>query len=133
MEKNKPTPPAELITLLKTHSFPGNIRELQSMIIDSVSRHDSGVLSLQAFRAHIKGGQSGQAAGAVSSPARSRPSPPIAFPGPELPTIKQATDLLVKEAMQRANYNQSIAAGLLGISQQALSKRLKKERSKSET
>jgi DNA-binding protein Fis len=29
--------------------------------------------------------------------------------------------------MQRANGNQSIAAGMLGISQQALSKRLKKE------
>jgi len=44
--------------------------------------------------------------------------------------IKQATDLLVREAMQRANGNQSIAAGMLGISQQALSKRLKKEREK---
>lgn len=47
--------------------------------------------------------------------------------GPELPSIKQATDLLIREAMQRANGNQSIAAGMLGISQQALSKRLKKE------
>jgi DNA-binding protein Fis len=32
--------------------------------------------------------------------------------------------------MQRAGGNQSIAAGMLGISQQALSKRLKKEREK---
>ncbi|MDX1777614.1 MAG: helix-turn-helix domain-containing protein, partial [Thermodesulfobacteriota bacterium] len=54
----------------------------------------------------------------------------IVFPGPELPTIKQATDLLVREAMQRADGNQSIAAGMLGISQQALSKRLKKEKKK---
>jgi DNA-binding protein Fis len=55
-------------------------------------------------------------------------SPAIAFPGLQLPTIKQATDFLVREAMNRASGNQSIAAGMLGISQQALSKRLRKER-----
>ncbi len=128
LDRRKPTAPPELVTLLKTYAFPGNIRELQSMIIDAVSRHKSGVLPLQTFRNHI--GNS-----ATSAPERnehtaiaSTESPPIVFPGPQLPTIKQATDLLVHEAMQRANGNQSIAAGMLGISQQALSKRLRKER-----
>jgi len=63
----------------------------------------------------------------AQSPNTSGESPSIVFAGPELPSIKQATDLLIREAMQRANGNQSIAAGMLGISQQALSKRLKKE------
>ncbi len=45
-----------------------------------------------------------------------------------LPTIKQAADLLVAEAMRRSGGNQSLAAGLLGISHQALSKRLKKQK-----
>jgi DNA-binding protein Fis len=49
----------------------------------------------------------------------------------KLPSIKQATDLLVVEAMRRTGGNQSIAAGLLGISQQALSKRLKKKKKNS--
>ena len=66
----------------------------------------------------------------MQSPNAFGESTSIVFAGPELPTIKQATDLLVREAMQRANGNQSIAAGMLGISQQALSKRLKKEREK---
>ena len=129
LDKKKPTPPLELFTLFETHSFPGNIRELQSMIIDAVSRHDSGVLSLQTFRAHIK---RSRPEGKAESPPASDVSgtlPLIAFPGTELPTIKQATNMLVREAMQRSNGNQSIAAGLLGISQQALSKRLKKEQS----
>ncbi|MCD6384667.1 helix-turn-helix domain-containing protein, partial [Candidatus Sumerlaeota bacterium] len=43
-----------------------------------------------------------------------------------LPTLKEATRLLIQEAMRRAQGNQSIAARLLGISQQALSKRLKR-------
>ncbi|WP_217645485.1 helix-turn-helix domain-containing protein [Oceanisphaera psychrotolerans] len=43
-----------------------------------------------------------------------------------LPTLQQAGELLVAEAMRRAQGNQSLASRLLGISQPALSKRLKK-------
>ena len=100
------------------------------MIIDAVSRHKSGVLSLQAFRSHIGRSQPENTGRANHAPEASKKSPSIVFAGPELPTIKQAADFLVQEAMKRANGNQSIAAGLLGISQQALSKRLKKEREK---
>ncbi len=128
--KKKPTPSPELHTLLKNYSFPGNIRELKSMIIDAVSRHKSGVLSLQAFRSHIKRSQPDKTGKARHHSDATRKSPSIIFPEPDLPTIKQATDLLVREAMQRSNGNQSIAAGMLGISQQALSKRLKKDREK---
>ena len=125
--KKKPTPSPELFTLLKTYSYPGNIRELQSMIIDAVTRHKSGVLSLEAFRSHIGRNQSKNPEQAKQPPADTKKSPQVIYPGPELPTIKEATDLLVREAVQRANGNQSIAAGMLGISQQALSKRLKKK------
>ena len=124
--KKRPTPPPELVTLLKTYDFPGNIRELQSMIIDAVSRHDTGVLSMQAFRAHINQSHLDKSDRDDQLYQNAAQAPLIVFPGQTLPTIKQASNLLVKEAMQRANGNQSIAAGLLGISQQALSKRLKK-------
>jgi DNA-binding protein Fis len=42
-----------------------------------------------------------------------------------VPTLQQAGHLLIDEAMHRSAGNQSIAARLLGISQPALSKRLK--------
>ena len=42
-----------------------------------------------------------------------------------LPTLSNMADLLVDEAMKRASNNQSLAARMLGISQPALSKRLK--------
>jgi DNA-binding NtrC family response regulator len=121
MKKKKPTPPKELFTLLKTYSFPGNIRELRAMVFDAVSRHKSKILSLDVFKAHI----------AREQESRAMPMKPMideAFPFKhlrELPTIRQSTHMLVAEAMRRANGNQSIASRMLGISQPALSKRLK--------
>lgn len=120
VNKKKPTPPKELFTLLRTYSFPGNVRELRSMIFDAVSRHTSKILSLEAFKSHIarKGDR------AVLSKSEPEKTPLISFFG-ELPTLKEGTELIVAEALKRSNGNQSAAARLLGISQQALSKRLK--------
>ena len=48
-----------------------------------------------------------------------------------LPPITESVDMLVDEAVRRAKGNQSIAARMLGISQPALSKRLKQRSSPS--
>ncbi len=122
--KKKPTPPDELYTLLSTYCFPGNIRELQSMIFDAVSRHKSKVLSMDVFKEHIQREQESRSPRKI--PKGVDLSQPLYITG-DFPTIKDATLWLVGEAMKRAKGNQSIAAGMLGISQQALSKRLKKE------
>ena len=45
-----------------------------------------------------------------------------------IPTLTAAVDQLIAEAMRRADNNQSIASRMLGISQPALSKRLKLQR-----
>ena len=45
-----------------------------------------------------------------------------------LPSLAEADKLLISEAMLRARGNQTMAARLLGISQPALSKRLKSSR-----
>jgi DNA-binding protein Fis len=47
-----------------------------------------------------------------------------------LPTLKKIEQLLIDEALNRSNGNQSIAALSLGISRQALNKRLKKANQK---
>jgi len=123
LDKKKSTPPAELITLLSTYHFPGNIRELESMIFDAVSSHQSGKLSMDVFKAHI----SRKHPIAPVDPAESPPQKGtlISF-SHQLPTLKQIEQLLIDEAMKRASGNQSIAALSLGISRQALNKRLKK-------
>jgi DNA-binding NtrC family response regulator len=126
LNKKKPSVPESLLTLLKTYPFPGNVRELQTLVFDAVSQHKSGILSLDVFKAHIKRHQNreGGEPNRVESPPEGGVQP-LTF-AKRLPTIKQAVHLLVTEAMRRADGNQTIAANLLGISQQALSKRLKK-------
>lgn len=133
LNKKKPTPPDTLFTLLNTYHFPGNVRELQAMVFDAVSTHKGGVLSLNVFKTHIQAHmkrEKGATAGTQEACALAEDSAaesPLTF-GSRLPTIKEATRLLVAEAMKRAKGNQSVAASILGISQQALSKRLKSEK-----
>ncbi|MDH3567306.1 MAG: sigma 54-interacting transcriptional regulator, partial [Desulfobacteraceae bacterium] len=49
LKKKVPTPPKELYELLATYSFPGNVRELESMIHDAVSIHSAKILSLDSL------------------------------------------------------------------------------------
>ena len=118
--KKKPTPPPELSVLLSTYSFPGNIRELRAMVYDAVSAHQGRILSMEAFRRAI-----GRTPREVK---QSREKSSLFASASELPTLSEAMELLIDEAMDRAEGNQSIASRLLGISQPALSKRLKHRR-----
>jgi DNA-binding NtrC family response regulator len=120
--KKKPTPPNELFTLLSTYHFPGNVRELQSMILDAVSSHKSGKLSMDVFRSYIR--QKQPSLDMDSKQLLQRQNVLVCF-AERLPTLKQAEQLLISEAMKRASGNQTIAAQMLGITRQALNKRLK--------
>ncbi len=121
--KKKPMPPKELLIMLDGYSFPGNIRELQSMIFDAVGNHKSGILSLETFKTHISQKQS-----TLEKEPREHLSSTSSMVTlyDRLPTLREIEEILVIEAMRRAKNNQSIAAMSLGISRQALNKRLMK-------
>jgi DNA-binding NtrC family response regulator len=125
LRKRTPTPPPELLALLAAYDFPGNIRELQTLVVDAVSRHRAGVLSMESFRGVI-----GSAARPVSpgleDPSKRNTDGFLAG----LPTLKQAEEFLVRRALEQAKGNQGIAASLLGITRQALNKRLVRKNKK---
>jgi len=120
--KKKPTLHEELITLLSNYHFPGNIRELQSMIYNAVSNHKSKKLSMDQFNAHFdQEGATGR-----TDLSRFSPKHDSRFAGSKpLPTLEQTNRLLIEEAMKRTNNNQSMAARLLGISRQRVARHLK--------
>jgi len=121
MGKKKPVPPPELFHLLTNYSFPGNVRELKSMIYDAVADHKSRVLSLERFKAHIS--QSLPSPGLLSG---FLPEEKCYSELKPLPTLKEASHSLVVEAMKRSGNNKSMAARFLGISRQRLGRYLKK-------
>jgi DNA-binding NtrC family response regulator len=122
--KKKPTPPKGLAQYLVTYCFPGNVRELRAMVFDAVSVHTDRMLSMDAFVKTIEPLRSECPAAAPGAPAR---NPFAGFD--QLPTFSDAAAFLVMEAMDRSGGNQTLAARLLGISQPALSKRLKMRQS----
>ncbi|MBI4687752.1 MAG: sigma-54-dependent Fis family transcriptional regulator [Nitrospirae bacterium] len=119
--KKKPTPPPELVTYLATYDFPGNIRELQSMVFDAVAQHKSGILSMDSFRQVIK-----KTSSYVHSVSSNIVHGIGQFSGMQghFPKLKEAEEFLINEALKRANGNQGAAASLLGLTRQALNKRL---------
>ncbi|WP_419176952.1 sigma-54-dependent transcriptional regulator [Desulfosediminicola sp.] len=117
--KKMPSYPKELIPLLENYSFPGNIREFKGMVFDAMTLHKSRMLSMDAFKRVIDG----------HAPVHDRATlqtNSVFNDEIQLPSLKEVASLLVVEAMKRSRGNQSLAARLLGISQPALSKRLKK-------
>jgi DNA-binding NtrC family response regulator len=132
LAKKAPTVPPDLYTTVRAYNYPGNIRELRSMVYDALTRHEKGVLSTQFFRDHVS--QSGGAPAELQSPDGDRDpddaphqgEPRIVFSG-RFPKLKEVEDLLIDEAMERAQGNQTVAAGLLGISQSTLSRRFAKK------
>jgi len=122
LDKKKPTPPEELIILLGAYHFPGNIRELESLIFDAVSKHTTGKISTKVFKTYIS--QKHPAFSTDSKEMVPKETSLLSF-SEQLPTLKQAEQLLISEAMKRSDGNQAIAAMHLGISRQALNRRLR--------
>jgi transcriptional regulator with PAS, ATPase and Fis domain len=118
LSKEKIAVPPELIPLLEIYDFPGNIRELRSMIFDAVSKQTEKMLSLKSFK---------EAMGKDVQVFSKKQTEELIIFKDRLPTIAQAGDILVAEAMKRAKGIRSTAAILLGISPQALGKRLNRK------
>lgn len=123
LKKKKPSYPQELIDLLSSYSFPGNIRELKAIILDSVAKHRSGILSLNSFKEYIKNKSKDLDPNLSFNTNGALVMPEISG---RFPTLKEINKFIISEAIKRSNGNQGIAASMLGITRQALNSRLKK-------
>jgi two-component system nitrogen regulation response regulator GlnG len=116
-----PAAPVALYQLLNTYHFPGNVRELEGMVFDAVARQRGATLSLQSFRRAMGLDTNTE----MISTAK---ADHLFNTEDQLPTLKEAEEALVQAALKKADGNQGIAANLLGITRQALNKRLVRAR-----
>lgn len=114
-----PSIPSELLDMLTGYDFPGNVRELEAMMVDAVSMNRSGVLPIDSFRARLG------THGTAPSPEKQVLNLAPFLAGQPFPTLCETTQFLITEAMRLAKDNQSVAARLLGISRPALNRRLR--------
>jgi len=115
--------PVALYQLLKSYSFPGNVRELEALVFDGVARHRGVTLALASFKEAISAGPDVVGGRELESEEAGLPAG-----ADRLPTLRESEDRLVEEALRRADGNQGVAAGLRGLSRQALNKRLSRRR-----
>lgn len=116
-----PNAPVALYQLLNTYDFPGNVRELEGMVFDAVARQKGATLGLHSFRTAM--GLDG-----ATEAVNIDKSQKLFGLDDKLPTLKEAEEALVQAALKKADGNQGVAANLLGITRQALNKRLIRSR-----
>jgi DNA-binding NtrC family response regulator len=111
--KNKPVPEvdSDVLKQLKSYHFPGNVRELKNMIERASILAKDNRLTVSDFPITCK-----------DHLGEKSDSPGFNIYDNEI--------YLIKDAMEQADYNQKKAADLLGISRDALIRRLRKYRIK---
>ena len=120
MQKQAPVVAQRAIALLLKHPFWGNIRELKAYLTDAVARCESGRIEESLIAERLQGTR--QARAGVATPVESL----VQLYG-HFPALDELVEHAVIEALALTDNNQSQAARLLGISRQALNKRLKKK------
>lgn len=121
MGRSVPAISREAMGLLQRHVFWGNIRELKAYISDAVARCEGGRIEEELIAERLGEG----AALPVSQVLATADNPLEALFG-HFPTFEELTDFAVDVALRSTQNNQNKAAQLLGVSRQALHKRLKK-------
>ncbi|WP_430735461.1 sigma-54-dependent transcriptional regulator [Halodesulfovibrio aestuarii] len=107
----------ELADYLSQYPFPGNIRELQNIILDCAGTCTDGIMDTARVQRLLTHSYDYQ----PESFETPLPDASVTF-GATLPTLKEVRAALIDEALTRTNNNQSSAAQLVGVTRQAISK-----------
>ncbi len=107
----------EAMDILWSLSYPGNVRELRQVLLRARAVSMDGIISKLVL----------ESLGYRGNGSTQHQNGSIVFPE-KLPTLREAVDALVREAIRRSGGKQNAAGGLIGISPQAMSKRVKNQK-----
>ena len=98
--------------LLRNYDYPGNVRELESIIAHAVIMSDDGIIRAKDLPDQVRSGH----------------RPRLALPNhsaENIPTIEEMERSLIESALERLEGNQTEAAKKLGISRSTLWRKMK--------
>lgn len=122
MNKEIPIIGDKALNLLMNHPFWGNVRELKAYIADAVARCSHGRIDEN----HLSERLAGSVAVKTQKAGSTNPLEDIFG---HFPTLEELAEYAIDTALHVTDNNQSQASQLLGVSRQALNKRLKKRTS----
>ena len=131
LRKTPPSYSPELIDTLSRYHFPGNVRELQQMIIDAVSSASTGVITSNSLgmlntkgMTHERGGRQDALELDSGLEVNKALKGILEHFNRRIPKMKDIEKLMIDEAMIRTGGNRSAVAKMLGLSRSTLIKRL---------
>lgn len=104
---------------LRRYQYPGNVRQLRAIVFESVSQCDSSLIGVEDLPHYVQ---------EAEVPGQSEGDADLVTFSSRLPSLQEARQILIDEALRRCDGNQARAARLLGISAPALNKELRKRR-----
>ncbi|MDB5977187.1 MAG: sigma-54-dependent Fis family transcriptional regulator [Nevskia sp.] len=118
----------EALRRLQAYSFPGNVRELENVLERAVTLSDgkriaAGELQL---RGDAAGNGGGPPAVQVAAPGAAAPGEPAKTGAAFEDQMEEIERRAIREALEKARYNKTKAAALLGMSFRSLRYRIKK-------
>lgn len=134
----------DAVALLKGYQFPGNVRELQAIVVDAVTNARGGTVGAATIEDYIRrhgpqtAADDGEASGAATDGAVGGGGAAGAETGKTVthvgrlwwsgpfPTLDEVSSLLIDEALRRHGGNQSAAARTLGVAQSTISRRVRR-------
>ncbi len=127
LNKSEPRIPNEMSPMLNLYDYPGNVRELHSLVFDALSRTTGTVLNLTPFRDLVGSGGDLPVVDVSDSTCGDMDYEGLIKIFGHFPTIKEVTDVVFDAALAKADGNQSLASRLLGVNQATVSRRLAKD------
>jgi DNA-binding NtrC family response regulator len=121
LNRPKPSVSCNVITYLRNYPFPGNVRELQALVYDICAQSKEKTLKVDKFydklRRAAENGMGAEVCLLEGNPFSNLHS---------LPTWEQAYMMLIDESLRRTSGNKAMAARLLNITRQTLTKQAEK-------
>ncbi len=118
LNKRVPGFPPQLLDFLKYYRFPGNVRELENMIINAVVCSDNNILPLNTFQRAIE----------YQHPKKGELiTRRVTDNCKTIPTLKETANAHIEYVVRHTNDNLTVAAKILGMTYNTLHRRLRRK------